>query len=38
MVISYNTINPLTRIAPYFIILLCLTSDDVTRQGESAGT
>jgi hypothetical protein len=24
--------------APYFIILLCLTSDDFTRQGESAAT
>ena len=24
--------------APYFISLLCLTSDDFTRQGESAVT
>jgi hypothetical protein len=24
-------------IAPYFIILLCLTPDNFTRQGESAG-
>jgi hypothetical protein len=24
--------------APYFIILLCLTSDDFTHQGESTGT
>ena len=29
--------NPLTHIAPYFIILLCLTPDDFARQGESAG-
>ena len=26
--------NPLSRIAPYFIILLCLTPDDFTLQGE----
>ena len=26
--------NPLSRIAPYFIILLCSTSDDFTLQGE----
>jgi hypothetical protein len=24
--------------APYFIIFLCLTADDVTRQGVSAAT
>jgi hypothetical protein len=29
--------NPLSRIAPYFIILLCLMPDDFTRQVESAG-
>jgi hypothetical protein len=28
--------NPLSRIRPYFIILLCLMPDDFTRQGESA--
>jgi hypothetical protein len=30
-------VNPLSRIAPYFIILLCLTPDDFTRRAESAG-
>jgi hypothetical protein len=30
-------VNPLSRIVPYFIILLCLTPDDFTRQAESAG-
>jgi hypothetical protein len=30
-------INPLSRIVPYFIILLCLTPDDFLRQGKSAG-
>jgi hypothetical protein len=30
-------VNPLSSIAPYFIILLCLTPYDFTRQGESAG-
>jgi hypothetical protein len=30
-------VNPLSRIAPYFIILLCLTPGDFTRHGESAG-
>jgi hypothetical protein len=29
-------INPLSRIVPYFIILLCLAPDDFTCQGESA--
>ena len=29
--------NPLSCIAPYFIILLCLTPDDFTCQGKSAG-
>jgi hypothetical protein len=28
--------NPLSRITPYFIIVLFLTPDDFTRQGESA--
>jgi hypothetical protein len=32
---NYN--NPLSCIVPYFIILFCLTADDFTRQGESAG-
>ena len=31
-------INRLYDNAPYFIILLCLTPDDVTCQGESAAT
>jgi hypothetical protein len=30
--------NPLIGNAPYFIILLCLTPDNFTRQGESAAT
>jgi hypothetical protein len=30
-------VNPLSRIAPYFIILLCLMPDDFTRQIEGAG-
>jgi hypothetical protein len=29
--------NPLSGIAPHFIISLCLTRDDFTRQGESTG-
>jgi hypothetical protein len=31
-------INPLSDNAPYFVILLCLTPDDFTHQGESAAT
>jgi hypothetical protein len=31
-------VNPWSRIAPYFIILLCLTPDNFTHQGESAAT
>ena len=31
-------VNPLSGNVPYFIILLCLTPDDLTRQGESAAT
>ena len=31
-------VNPLSGNAPYFIILLWLTPDDFTRQGESAAT
>jgi hypothetical protein len=31
-------LNGLNRLAPYFIILLYLTPDDFTRQGESAAT
>jgi hypothetical protein len=35
----YTTVlNPLSGNAPYFIILLRLTPDDFTRQGESAAT
>jgi hypothetical protein len=30
-------INPLSRIAPYFITLLCLMADDFTHRGQSAG-
>ena len=30
--------NPLSGNAPYFILLLCLTPDDFTCQGESAAT
>jgi hypothetical protein len=29
--------DPLHPDAPYFIILICLTPDDFTRQGESTG-
>ena len=32
-----RTLNPLRLNAPYFIILLCRTPEDFTRQGESAG-
>ena len=35
---EYLQLNPLSGDAPYFSILLCLTPDDFTRQGESAGT
>jgi hypothetical protein len=34
---ALESINPLSHIAPYFIILLCLTSDNFTSQGDSAG-
>jgi hypothetical protein len=33
-----NYFNPLLGNAPYFIILLCLTPDDFTHQGESSAT
>jgi hypothetical protein len=33
-----SDIGTLSDSAPYFIILLCLTPDDFTRQGESAAT
>ena len=33
-----NKFNPLSGEAPYFSILLRLTPDNFTRQGESAGT
>jgi hypothetical protein len=33
----FDCVNPLSCIVPYFIILLCLTPDYFTRQGESAG-
>jgi hypothetical protein len=33
----YLGFNPLSRIASYFIISLCLMPDDFTRQVESAG-
>jgi hypothetical protein len=32
-----NYINPLRPDVPHFIILFCLTAEDFTRQGESAG-
>ena len=39
---KFAYINPLSgnvaRDVPYFIILLCLTPGDFTRQGESAAT
>jgi hypothetical protein len=31
-------VNLLSDNMPYFIILLCLTPDDFTRQGKSAAT
>jgi hypothetical protein len=33
-----TSFNPLSCIVPYFIILLCLTPDYFTHQGDSAGT
>jgi hypothetical protein len=36
--LQFWNINPLSGNAPYFIILLCLTADNFTRQGESAAT
>ena len=32
--LRFFAVNPLSSNAPYFILLLCLTPDDFTRQGE----